>query len=87
MQLCNGSEEEFHSLAKLLEESGTWQALKTRPNSWYARSDPGDVARVESCTYICSHKESDAGPTNHWKDPLEMIALLEPLFEVAWRGE
>ncbi len=86
VHICDGSEEEFQRLAKLLEEKGTWQALKKRPGSWYARSDPNDVARVEASTYICSTKQTDAGPTNNWKDPIEMIGILEPLFRNCMKG-
>ena len=86
VHICDGSEGEFQALAKLLEEKGTWQPLKKRPGSFYARSDPSDVARVEASTYICSAKESDAGPTNNWKDPIEMIAVLEPLFRNCMKG-
>ena len=86
VHICDGSEEEFSGLAKMMEAKGMWQALKKRPGSWLARSDPGDVARVESCTYICSHKKEDAGPTNNWKDPIEMIGILEPLFRGCMKG-
>ena len=86
VHICDGSEGEFQALAKLLEEKGTWQPLRKRPGSFYARSDPSDVARVEASTYICSAKESDAGPTNNWKDPIEMIAVLEPLFRNCMKG-
>lgn len=86
VHVCDGSDAEFAMLAKELERTKTWQALKMRPNSWYARSDPSDVARVESCTYICSEKKSDAGPTNNWKDPKEMQAILGKLFAGCMKG-
>ena len=71
-----------------LVASGTFDPLDPtqRPNSFYARSDPGDVARVEDRTFICSEREDDAGPTNNWRDPAEMRAEMLRLFTGAMRG-
>ena len=80
---CDGSDDEWERLTGLLVENGTFTRLnpELRPNSFWCRSDPGDVARVEDRTFICSEREQDAGPTNNWIAPDEMRETFAEIFD------
>jgi phosphoenolpyruvate carboxykinase (GTP) len=88
VHVCNGSLDEYKSLCELMVRQGTLIPLNSqkRPNSFLARSNPKDVARVEEKTFICSQKQEDAGPTNHWRAPDEMLAELKNLFAGCMHG-
>jgi phosphoenolpyruvate carboxykinase (GTP) len=82
----NGSAEEYRQIVDELVEAGTFVPLTGKQSSYWCASDPGDVARVEDRTYICSRDEADAGPTNNWMDPDEMKTLLTELYRGSMRG-
>ena len=85
---CDGSADEYERLAQSLVDSGTFTKLDEakRPNSYWAHSDPGDVARVEDRTFICSTTEDAAGPNNNWRDPDEMRAEMNRLYSGCMKG-
>jgi phosphoenolpyruvate carboxykinase (GTP) len=85
---ADGSDEENARLCEQLEAAGTFKRLddKKKPNSYLALSDPSDVARVESRTFICTEREIDAGPTNNWMDPAEMRGIMTDLYRGCMRG-
>lgn len=85
---CNGSLEEYEELARKMVSQGMLIPLNPtlRPESFLARSDPQDVARVEEATFICSSSQEEAGPTNQWRPPLEMKEKLKTLFQGCMRG-
>ena len=85
---CDGSEAEYDRMVDQMLETGTLTKLneKTHPNCYLHRSDPSDVARVEHLTFVCSKNEEDAGPNNHWMDPVEAHKKIDALFDGCMKG-
>lgn len=88
VHLCDGTQEEYNFLCNRLVKKGTFVPLnpQKRPHSFWCHSTPADVARVEEATFICSQSQEDAGPTNNWRDPASMHALLQSKFRGCMQG-
>lgn len=88
VHFCDGSVQEYNTLCQELVDKGVFVALNPdkRPHSFWCHSSPADVARVEEATFICSKSKEDAGPTNNWRDPAEMHALLKSKFNGSMQG-
>jgi len=86
VEICDGSKEEYDRMIKILVDAGLGTPLKKRPHSYLFHSDPSDVARVESRTYIASKSQDDAGPTNQWIDPVELKKTMTALYKGCMKG-
>jgi phosphoenolpyruvate carboxykinase (GTP) len=86
VEWCDGSDQEWERLTDQLVDAGTFTRLNRKPNSFWAVSDPSDVARVEECTFICSREERDAGATNNWMHPDQMKSIMTELYRGCMRG-
>jgi phosphoenolpyruvate carboxykinase (GTP) len=86
VEICDGSKAEYDRMIKILVDTGLGTPLKKRPNSYLFRSDPSDVARAESRTFIASEKKDDAGPTNNWTDPAVLKKEMSALYKGCMKG-
>ena len=86
VEVCDGTQDEYDRMIKILVDAGLATPLKARPNSYLFRSDPSDVARAESRTFIASKNKDDAGPTNNWRDPVELKETMRTQYSGCMKG-
>jgi phosphoenolpyruvate carboxykinase (GTP) len=86
VEICDGSKAEYDNCLKILVDAGLGTPLKKRPNSYLFRSDPSDVARAESRTFIASKNKDDAGPSNNWRDPVELKKTMSEQYKGCMKG-
>ncbi|MCL2440883.1 MAG: phosphoenolpyruvate carboxykinase (GTP) [Treponema sp.] len=88
VEICDGSKAEYDRMLKIMVDAGLGVKLNQdkRPDSYWFRSDPSDVARAESRTFIASKNKDDAGPTNNWTDPVELKKTMEDLYKGCMKG-
>src|SRR5215469_9326305 len=86
VEICDGSRLEYDRMIKIMVDGGLATPLKARPHSYLFRSDPSDVARAESRTFIASKNKDDAGPTNNWTDPVELKKTMTDLYRGCMKG-
>ena len=88
VMVCDGSKTEYESLIKVMVDAGLGVQLnpQKRPGSYWFRSDPSDVARAESRTFIASKEKDNAGPTNNWADPAKLKDEMKALYKGCMKG-
>jgi len=86
VEICDGTQAEYDRMIKALVDAGLGTPLKARPNSYLFRSDPSDVARAESRTFIAAKNKDDAGPNNNWTDPVELKKTMTELYRGCMKG-
>ena len=86
VEVCDGTKVEYDRMIKILVDAGLATPLKARSNSYLFRSDPSDVARAESRTFIASKNKDDAGPSNNWRDPVELKATMSAQYSGCMKG-
>ncbi len=83
---CDGSRQEYDRTMSLMQEQGMAIPLRKRPDSFLFRTDPSDVARVEDRTYISTHSQDEAGPTNNWVHTDALKKTMRGLYQGCMKG-
>lgn len=95
IHICDGTQRENKQLVRLMQEQGTIVPLPKYDNCWLARTNPADVARVESRTFICTERREETIPTpapgvqgklGNWISDADMNAAVEARFPGCMKG-